>query len=283
MLASCAHRATGGSAPLEAIQLDEAQAESWRKRFAKDVIADAKARGLLRGRWTRVDWIVFGVLTAAVLRRSPAASSCACVEDKGKGEQRRIRLREDAGSSSRSSLAWLIMAACSAGCGRSAIRAAGEAAAARWLGVKRFLQHDQRSATRRRPASRSGTGCSPTARGSASRTARSAAIPLEVEDPDVAWSRVGGDWHQVHVEYPTRFGYGQRPRHVLLNGALRTLLWGVLAFVVLPIVADAGVEHRVRRVRRRCNDAATFGFVALGVAIFGGDRACTCSCASPTA
>ncbi len=59
--------ATGGSAPLEALQLDESQAGSWRDQFAKQVIADAKSRGLLRGRWTRVDWVVFGALTAAVL------------------------------------------------------------------------------------------------------------------------------------------------------------------------------------------------------------------------
>ena len=64
VLALVRGKATGGSAPLEAIQLDESQAASWRDRFAKKVVADAKSRGLLRGRWTRVDWVVFGVLIA---------------------------------------------------------------------------------------------------------------------------------------------------------------------------------------------------------------------------
>ena len=40
-------KATGGSAPLEAIELDEDDADRWRKRFASDVVDDAKARGLL--------------------------------------------------------------------------------------------------------------------------------------------------------------------------------------------------------------------------------------------
>ena len=87
-------KATGGSAPLEAIQLDESQAESWRKRFAKEVIADAKSRGLLRGRWTRVDWIVFGVLIAAVLAAIAGGLFLARVEDKGEGEQRGLRPRD---------------------------------------------------------------------------------------------------------------------------------------------------------------------------------------------
>ena len=79
----------------------------------------------------------------------------------------------------------------------------------------------------------------------------------------MAWSRTGGDWHQVHVEYPTHFGYGQRPQSVLLNGALRTLLWGVIAFVVLPIVADAAWNIGSDAFDT-LNDAATLGFVALG-------------------
>jgi hypothetical protein len=69
--------------------------------------------------------------------------------------------------------------------------------------------------------------------------ATSAAIPLAIEGPGTAWSRSGGDWHQVHVEYPKRFGYGQRPRNVLLGGLARAVFWGALAFAVLPVVVDA--------------------------------------------
>ncbi len=96
-----------------------------------------------------------------------------------------------------------------------------------------------------------------------------AAIPLEEEDPEVAWSRVGGNWHQVHVEYPTRFGYGERPSSVLLNGVLRTLFWGAIAFVVLPTVAEVvwGVGSDALDT---LSDAATLGIVALFGLVLGG-------------
>jgi len=63
-------------------------------------------------------------------------------------------------------------------------------------------------------------------------------IALEVEDADVAWSRYDGQWRQVRVEYPTRFGYGQRPLLVLGGGLVRLAFWGALGFVVLPVVID---------------------------------------------
>ena len=97
----------------------------------------------------------------------------------------------------------------------------------------------------------------------------------------MAWSRVGGNWHQVHVEYPTHFGYGERPQSVLLNGVLRTLFWGAIAFVVLPIVADAvwsvgsdafdTLTMRPRSASSRCSSSCSAA------------SACTCSCGWPTA
>jgi hypothetical protein len=63
-------------------------------------------------------------------------------------------------------------------------------------------------------------------------------LALEVEDPDVAWSRYDGQWRQVRVEYPMRFGYGQRPWIVLGGGLVRLAFWGALGFVVLPVVVD---------------------------------------------
>ena len=77
-------RAPGGSAPLEAIELDESQATGWRERFAKRVMADARARGLLRGRWTRADWIGFGVLAAVVLALLAAGLYVANVQQTAK-------------------------------------------------------------------------------------------------------------------------------------------------------------------------------------------------------
>ena len=73
----------------------------------------------------------------------------------------------------------------------------------------------------------------------------------------------------MHVEYPTRFGYGERPSSVLLNGALRTLLWGAIVFVFLPIFADL-VWSIGSDAFDTMYDAATFAFVAGFGLIFGG-------------
>ena len=266
VLALVRERATGGSAPLEAIELDESQASSWRERFAKKVVADAKARGLLRGRWTRIDWVVFGVLTAAVLAAVAGGLFLARVEDKGKGSNDGFD-RET----------WFVIAIFAWPLVMALLRKLrsirysrdGEAAAARWLGVKRFLQHDPQFGDT--PAAGVAIWDRLLAYGAALGVAHGAvaAIPLDEEDPEVAWSRVGGNWHQVHVEYPTLFGYGERPQSVLLNGALRTVFWGVIAFVVLPVVAD-GVWSVGSDALDTLSDAATLGIVALFVALFGG-------------
>ena len=54
-------RATGGSAPVEALDLGEAgEAASWLKRFNKSVVSEARKAGLARSRWSRADWVVLG-------------------------------------------------------------------------------------------------------------------------------------------------------------------------------------------------------------------------------
>jgi hypothetical protein len=149
--------------------------------------------------------------------------------------------------------------------------AAGEATAARWLGVKRYLQHDESFGDL--PPAGVAIWDRLLAYGAALGVARGVAdaIPLQEEEADVAWSRVGGQWHQLHVEYPERFGYGQPPGTVLLHGALRTVLWGAIAFVALPVVADvawrAGTDAFGRAGRGEWVFAAAFAavFGAVGV------------------
>ena len=228
-------KATGGSAPLEAIQLDEASAGSWRSRFADAVVADAKGQGLLRSRWTRADFLALGARAVDALGLLAAGLFVAHVEQKP--DQKGDHFDRET---------WFFIAF-AVWCGLMVVMrrlrsirysTAGEAAAARWLGVKRYLQHDESFGDL--PPAGVVIWDRLLAYGAALGVARGAAdaIPLQEEEADVAWSRVGGQWHQVHVEYPTRFGYGQAPSAVLLNGAMRTVLWGAIAFVALPVVAD---------------------------------------------
>jgi hypothetical protein len=266
VLALVREKATGGSAPLEAIELDEGDADRWRKRFADDVVDDAKARGLLRGRWSRIDWVVFGVLAAAVLAAVAGGLYLANVESKSK--------TSDDGFDREAwfvvaLFVWLLVMAALRRLRSIRYSANGDAAAARWLGVKRFLQHDESFGET--PPSGVAIWDRLLAYGAGLGVARGAvaAIPLEVEDPDVAWSRVGGNWHQVSVEYPTRFGYGQRPRDVLLNGALRTLGFGVLAFVVLPTVLGI-LWDLLSDAFDNLDDAAALGIMAVFGLFVGG-------------
>jgi Predicted membrane protein (DUF2207) len=266
VLALVREKATGGSAPLEAIELDEGDADRWRKRFAEDVVDDAKARGLLRGRWSRTDWVVFGVLAAAVLAAVAGALFLANVESKSEkssdGFDRETWFVV-------AFFAWLLLMAGLRRLRSVRYSAVGDAAASRWLGVKRFLQHDESFGDT--PPSGVAIWNRLLAYGAGLGVAHGAvaAIPLEVEDPDVAWSRVGGNWHQVQVEYPTRFGYGQRPRDVLLNGALRTLGFGVLAFIVLPTVLDI-LWGLLSDGLDSLDDAAALGILAVFGVLVGG-------------
>jgi len=226
-------KATGGSAPLEAIELDASDAARWRKDFATKVVADATRRGLVRKRWNRNDALILGVLAAIALGLVALGLYLA-----------RLESNPDDNGIARDDWFWIagvvwlgLMA------GLRALRAiryssAGEAAAAHWLGVKRFLGHQD------------GFGDAPPASvaiwnrllayGAGIGVARGAldGIALEVEDVDVAWSRYSGQWRQVRVEYPTRFGYGQRPLPVLGGGLARLAFWGTIGFVVLPAVID---------------------------------------------
>lgn len=226
--------ATGGSAPLEAIELEQSEAEHWRSDFAKKVLEEAKQRGLVRRRWNRHDGVILGAITAVALALIAGGLYFARVESNPQDTNGFDR----EGWFVVAGLVWFGLMTASASLRAVRYSAAGEQAAARWLGVKQFLREQSEFADAT-PASVAiwnrllayGAGIG-VARGALD------GIPLEVEDPDVAWSRYDGQWRQVAVEYPTRFGYGERPLTVLGGGVMRLAFWGAIGFVFLPIVVD---------------------------------------------
>jgi Predicted membrane protein (DUF2207) len=238
VMALVRQKATGGSAPLEAIELETPVARGWRKDFAEKVVAAARARGLVRARWARADWIGFGVLAAVallLLGLALAVADLAAPEPPSTSSD-----NEEPGFwfVAVAGVAWFALMSVIRWLGSLRYSDAGLGAASRWLGVKRFLQDD--AAFGDTPPSGVAIWDRLLAYGAAVGAARAAVagIPLEEEDPDVAWSRVGGTWHQVSIEYPTRFSYGARPSSAVAQGLLRTVAFGALAFVVLPIVVD---------------------------------------------
>jgi hypothetical protein len=239
VLALVREKATGGSAPLEAVQLEGQEAQDWHERFSKAVVRDAKSRGLLRGRWSRADWSTFGVLAAAALLLVAGGLFAAHVEDTRRAATTQGQRFHRQDWFWVAAIAWIVVLALIAALRSIRYSPSGRKATSAWLGVRRYLRRNP-SFGDAPPAAVTIWGrvlSYATALGVARATA--AAIPFAAEDPSTAWSRYGGDWHQVHVEYPRRFGYGEPPLGIFLGGLVRTLFWGGLAFAVLPLVADA--------------------------------------------
>jgi hypothetical protein len=261
VLALVREKATGGSAPLEAIELDADEADSWMQKFATSVFDDAKAQGLLRSRWARADWIGFGLLAAIALGLLGFAFVVAD-----------LSVPDQDGSSSSSpglwyfgvaGFAWLGVMSGISWFGSQRYSRAGEAAASHWLGVRRHLLHDQ--AFGDTPPSGVAIWNRLLAYGAAVGAAHGAvnAIPLETEDPEIAWSRVGGTWHEVRVEYPTHFGHAQRPLAAICQGLIRSVGFGALAFVLLPIVTDLAWSAAADAI----GDGATGTALVVGLVI----------------
>ena len=230
-------RATGGSAPAEALDLGEtAEAERWWKRFDRAVVSDTRSRGLARSRWSPDDWLVLGGTLLAGLGLIGLAAALAHV----------IGSTASASSDNRSSrwdallaagFVWVLVMAWMGSLRAIRDTPAGEAACARWLGVRNYMRNAH--AFEDAPAAAVILWDRLLAYGAGLGVAHDAVhdLPFTADEPGSAWSRSTGVWRQIRIEYPHRFGYGSKPATVFLNGLVRAIWWGGLAFVILPIVA----------------------------------------------
>lgn len=257
------------SAPVEALGLGtEAEAADFWKRFAKAVTGDARRRGLARSRWSREDRVLLGSVLGVALGFVALAFGSAHV------------FPETATRDGLDPTDWLI----AGGVAWAAIMAfvftrrvlrdtpAGLAVCSRWLGARAYL--DETGAFGDMDAA----GVTIWGRYLSTAVAlglghRAAAqLPLAAEDPETAWSRYTGTWRELQVGYPARFGFGQRPLKVFAIGLLRSVFWGALAFVALPIAAravwDFGSEI-VEDPSLRDENIPVLPIVAAFIAVFG--------------
>jgi Predicted membrane protein (DUF2207) len=262
-------RATGGSCPAQALDLGEAgQAESWVNRFKKRVVSDARDRGLARNRWELHDFTIIGTGLAIALGLFASSFALSHLAE-GTG-------RNSGGSSSWDGEDWfwvagaVWIAAMVAVTRTQGLRETtqGKIVCAHWLGVRNYFRnnhafdHAQAAAVVLWERNLSYG----VALGAAHEAAHD--IPLAPDDPGEAWSRYGGMWRQVRVEYPSRFGYGESPGHVLLGGLGRVLLWGGLCFLALPFLLSIALDAADTDTSSTPVDAQTF-YLALIATIAG--------------
>jgi len=262
-------RATGGSAPAEALTLgEEAEAEAWWKRFRKSVADDARNQRLARYRWAPQDWLILGgglALASGLLALSLAHAH--------------VGGRNSSGDNSLDVWDWFGIGFVS-WIGAMALLSrlrdlrdtpAGRRACAGWLGVRAYLREihafDDVSAAAVIIWERY------LAYGVALGVARDAMhqLPLASDDPDIAWSRYTGTWRQIRIEFPARFGYGGWPLGVFVGGLARVLFWGFIAFGLLPVLATASWDSIRDGLSSETRDTfaieAAFVLVFVGIAL----------------
>lgn len=234
-----AARATGGSAPIEVITLEENSAARWVGKFQKAVVEEARDRGLARQRWELIDYLIVGVGLAFVFGFFALAFGAAHVgaSDTTTSSDSNISMSDwllGAG------FAWFVAMALVTRSQAVTDTPAGKAVCARWLGMRDYFRHSH--AFDNQPPASVAIWDRLLAYGVATGTAREAAqgLPILAEDPHTAWTRASGSWREIRIEYPVRFGFGQWPVRVFFEGIVRTLFWGGIAYVVLPVVAIVG-------------------------------------------
>ncbi|MGY6501199.1 MAG: DUF2207 family protein [Acidimicrobiales bacterium] len=215
----------GGAVPADALTTGpQALSQRWRRDFAREVIADARSRGLCRPRWTSTHvtalWaalVVTGVLAWAAYDQGDRTDSLG-------------------GLGAPSTLAWglsllgatvlLVVAMRISASDAQRDTDAGLAAAARWTGVGSWYRSGNFAAL---PASSVAVWdrhlAYATAMGAAPTVDRQ--LNFEAEHDTLAWSSYGGVFRRVVVRYRSwRPGWGMVPWLAVVTGAVQTLILG---------------------------------------------------------
>jgi hypothetical protein len=216
--------AVDGVVPLTAMTFrDEKSAKSWWKALRREVIADSRARGLSRRRFSPAI-VVFLVIVAAV-----AAAGIAY----GFGHFA-IRTPDRRGNDFGAIIGAYVVSfgLLSRFAGRyngERDTAAGRQAASRWLGVRDWLRGHEAFAEL--PPAAVGIWDRYLAYGAALGATRTAStiIDMGMGDRTRVWSTFGGSWHRVRVRYPRSGRYGVTAPRLLLRGFLLAVIGYAIA------------------------------------------------------
>lgn len=223
VLAHLQRKAHDGVVPAEALTTGpDDESKRWRRRFANEVVADAKARGLSRD---ALDGPVFTVLTltatvpALLVWALSSLEPGIVVVGAGVAILGWIRARHPQRETPE-----------------------GLAAAARWLGVRAELEENEVFRTHspltvelwdRLLAYGAALGVA---------SAASGPLPMGTESDTDAWSAYGGRWRPVRVAYPRVWppGWGRDPLVALGAGVAVVLASGFFLYALATSLLDAG-------------------------------------------
>ncbi|HEY7281103.1 MAG TPA: hypothetical protein VID47_05850 [Actinomycetota bacterium] len=239
---------SGGVVPTRAMTTGPTDAaDRWWKGFRKEVVRDAKDAGLSEDMWNAASRAVVSV--AAFV---PAILFGIAVPLYG-------------------AVYFAVFAVALTGAlwgsGRQRSTPAGVEAAARWLGVREYLQQDSVFDTL--PPTAVITWERYLGYGAAMGQAAGAARPIAMgaESDRRAWSSVGGEWRQVKVVYPGNVaspGWGRRPSGIVLL----SIVAGAASFGLF--VLSGGLERLADTGPANQADNLTIGEIAalaLGVVV----------------
>jgi hypothetical protein len=223
--------ATGGVVPAEALATWPAHdSDRWFAAFSREVVAEARHRGLSRPRWPGWALAVLAACAAVpVILAALAVAAAPSLDPKHPGN---LGVAVIGGV-----IAWALLAFLPPGFARQQRDTPrGRRAAAHWLAVRRYLHADQVFPTL--PPAAVTIWNRYLAYGASVGVAEAAVrqLPFGAEDPRRAWSSFGGRWRTVGISYPGwRPGWGARPRGLLGRG-LRRVILGLLPWAVLLII-----------------------------------------------
>jgi len=250
--------ASGGVVPLEALTTGpQDDSAKWWKRFQTAVSADARDRGLSRPRWGRTHLMVLGIL--AVAPAALAAAAFAALPSHSSPTKSHGH-NDVAGFIFVAVVLWAFLMAIPRVMRAERDTPAGQAVAARWLGLRRQLAGDEHFADQ--PPAAVAIWDRLLAYGAAMGVAPGAvrALPMGAESETQAWTAYGGHWHVVRVHYPARIppGWGKSPAAAVATG---------IAFAVPAFLFLYAIGSLISKISDDLNDVARGGAAAIGALI----------------
>jgi hypothetical protein len=228
--------AVGGVLPLTALTFrNQGHATSFEKRLRAEVIADARSRGLSRRRFSKV---LRTLLTVAAIVAGAGIAGAVLMASTKAGTSGDNSPIKNAG------LAWFFSFAVLSYVAHRPLgetdTPAGREVAARWLGVKTWLQRTGSFGDL--PPAAVAVWDRYLSYGDALGTTRicAAVIDLGMGNRKRVWSSYGGTWHRVRVRYPGFWArYGRKAQSLIFKA-----VWtGGIGFLLLYFWAK-GVLHQ---------------------------------------